>query len=348
MRYNAGAAKLWRILGVLTLLSVLSACGGSRVRLDRETSSSAIKGATTSPVANDGTPRRGGYYQDDGPGDNPPPNLELIADAEPRIEPLARAANRPYEVFGKQYVPDVREVPFRQRGVASWYGRKFHGQRTSSGEIYDMYAMTAAHPTLPIPSYVRVTNPANGKTVIVRVNDRGPFHSDRIMDLSYTAAFKLGYANRGSTLVEVERILPAEIAQKKTEPAPAVTPVVSSVPIALPDNGSAVVNSSTAPGTVATTATESRTSPSADSGTGSTLLSGIFIQLGAFGAREKAEMQRAEIYQQFGWMNEVIHIELRDNLHRLLAGPYATREAAATVVQRLGVNSQIKTLIVTR
>jgi rare lipoprotein A len=155
---------------------------------------------------------KGGYYKDDGPGDKPPPNLAQIPDAKPRQEPLHRAANRPYVVFGRYYEPLASLQPFKQRGRASWYGRRFHGQKTSSGEVYDMYGMTAAHPTLPIPSYVRVTNVSNGRSVIVRINDRGPFHSERIIDLSYAAAHKLGYIEAGSTQVEVESILPEESA----------------------------------------------------------------------------------------------------------------------------------------
>jgi rare lipoprotein A len=152
--------------------------------------------------------RRGGYYKDDGPGDRPPPNLAEIADAEPKSEPLHRYANRPYRVFGTEYVPRAQLQPFRQRGVASWYGRRFHGQKTASGEPYDMYAMTAAHPTLPIPSYARVTNLANGRSVVVRVNARGPFHAARIIELSYVAAYKLGFIQAGSARVEVETIVP--------------------------------------------------------------------------------------------------------------------------------------------
>lgn len=129
----------------------------------------------------------------------------------PKIEPLAKYANRPYQVFGQEYVPEVEEKPFRQKGNASWYGKQFHGQKTSNGEIYNMYEMSAAHKTLPLPSYVRVTNIANGKQVIVRVNDRGPFHPNRIIDLSFAAANKLGYASNGSAQVEIERILPMEI-----------------------------------------------------------------------------------------------------------------------------------------
>jgi len=156
----------------------------------------------------EGERRSGGYYQDDGPGDKPPPNLAQIPDAVPKAEPLHRYANRPYKVFGIEYVPLAQLQAFRQRGVASWYGRQFHGQRTASGEPYDMYAMSAAHPTLPIPSYARVTNLANGRSVTVRVNDRGPFHSSRVIDLSYAAAYKLGYVQAGSAQVEVEAVVP--------------------------------------------------------------------------------------------------------------------------------------------
>jgi rare lipoprotein A len=147
----------------------------------------------------------------DGAEANPPAGLDRIPDAEPRIEAIRPGGpNKPYEVFGRDYVPMTQDGPYRERGLASWYGRKFHGRRTSSGEPYDMYAMTAAHPTLPIPSYARVRNPANGREVVVRVNDRGPFHPGRIIDLSYTAALRLGVL-RGVAPVEVERITGEEI-----------------------------------------------------------------------------------------------------------------------------------------
>jgi rare lipoprotein A len=132
-------------------------------------------------------------------------------DAEVRNDPLIARANKEYSVFGKTYRPITDpDQPFVQRGLGTWYGKKFHGQRTSSGELYDMYKMTAAHPTLPIPSYARVTNLDNGNQVVVRVNDRGPFHSTRIIDVSYTAALKLGLLDKGSHELEVVRILPAE------------------------------------------------------------------------------------------------------------------------------------------
>ena len=153
-------------------------------------------------------PQKGGYYKDDGPHERPPANLERVADAVPRSEPLHKFANRPYKALGKEYVPMTSLQPFRQRGLASWYGKRYHGQKTSSGEVYDMYQMTAAHPTLPIPSYARVTNTKSGKSVVVRINDRGPFRSGRVIDLSYVAAHKLGYIQAGEAMVEVESIVP--------------------------------------------------------------------------------------------------------------------------------------------
>src|SRR5688572_10585787 len=156
------------------------------------------------------SPRPGGYYKDDGPPDRPPSDLERVADAVPRAEPLHKFANRPYRAMGKEYVPMTSLQPFRQRGLASWYGKRYHGQKTSSGETYNMYAMSAAHPTLPIPSYARVTNVANGRSVVVRINDRGPFLHGRVIDLSYAAAHKLGYIQAGAAQVEVEAVLPGK------------------------------------------------------------------------------------------------------------------------------------------
>lgn len=177
----------------------------------------ALLAAVVAGCSSTGGRKRGGYYKDDGPDAHPPSNLDAVPDAEPRIEPLAAAANRPYVVFGKRYVPMTGDQPYTQRGIASWYGKKFHGNSTSIGEPYDMYAMTAAHPTLPIPSYARVTSALNGKTIIVRVNDRGPFHDNRIMDLSYVAAYKLGIIGPGSGEVTVQRILPDEVRRMVAE-----------------------------------------------------------------------------------------------------------------------------------
>lgn len=142
----------------------------------------------------------------DGPEARPPSGLSDVPDAQPRVEPIRSGGpNKPYEVLGKDYSPMREDGELTERGLASWYGKKFHGRKTASGETYNMYAMTAAHKTMPIPSYARVRNPKNGREIIVRVNDRGPFHAGRVIDLSYTAALKLGVLN-GVAPVEVERI----------------------------------------------------------------------------------------------------------------------------------------------
>ena len=169
------------------------------------------------------TPQRGGYYQNDGPPDRAPTDVVSTPDAVPRIEPFLARANRPYVALGRNYTPLTTDVAFRERGLASWYGKQFHGNRTASGEIYDMFAMTAAHPTLPLPSYVRVTGVRSRQSIIVRVNDRGPFKSDRIIDLSYAAAFRLGFVAAGTGQVEIERITHAQIAsgEWRNERAPA-------------------------------------------------------------------------------------------------------------------------------
>jgi len=153
-------------------------------------------------------PKKGGYYKDDGPGDAPPSNLSSVPDAQPRKEPLNKFANRPYEALGRKFVPLTSVQPYHERGFATWYGKRYHGQKTSIGETYDMYAMTAAHPVLPIPSYARVTNVKNGKSVVVRINDRGPFLHNRVIDLSYAAAYRLDYIANGSAEVIVEAIVP--------------------------------------------------------------------------------------------------------------------------------------------
>ncbi|MCX7193449.1 MAG: septal ring lytic transglycosylase RlpA family protein, partial [Proteobacteria bacterium] len=185
------------ILVLATL--VLTACGTAP---QRQTQTAPIEDHSATVV----TPVPGGYLAGDGPGDNPPANIDAIPDAVPVAEPLHRYANRPYAALDKTYTPLMAPGNFKQRGIASWYGKKFHGQRTSSGEKYDMYLMTAAHPTLPIPSYARVTNVSTGKSVIVRINDRGPFLHDRVIDLSYTAAHKIGITGNGSSEVEIESV----------------------------------------------------------------------------------------------------------------------------------------------
>lgn len=317
-------------------------------------------------------PRRGGYYQDDGPGASPPADLDRIAEAEPRAEPLNRAANNPYSVFGQQYVPFRSLQPYRQRGIASWYGRKFHGQRTSSGERYDMYAMTAAHPILPIPSYARVTNVRNGRSVIVRVNDRGPFVSGRIMDLSYAAAYKLGYIGAGSAPVEVEAILPEDIrAARRREPPPEETARAEGLARALPALGAnpalpaaAVIESSAAALATTPAAKMAPSAPVAGISAAvptalpepksevsipiTTESNGIYLQLGAFSARENAESLRVKIYQQLAWLNQAIRILQEGGLFRVHLGPYRDRSEALEMANRIRDSLDLKPVVVVR
>ncbi|WP_366520753.1 septal ring lytic transglycosylase RlpA family protein [Zoogloea sp.] len=150
----------------------------------------------------------GRYYLNDGPAEFDPAVLERLPDATPRREPLNKWTLRPYTVQGRTFTPATALRPFREEGTGSWYGRRYHGKPTSTGDLYDMFSMSAAHPTLPLPSYARVTNRTNGRSVVVRVNDRGPFVPGRIIDLSFAAAYRLGYADAGSAPLVVESLLP--------------------------------------------------------------------------------------------------------------------------------------------
>ena len=387
---------------LLTACGALNPFGSSRSPAPRS-EAPAPQTARTSPTPPAPVVQRrgGGYYQDDGPGDTAPPNLEATPDAVPKDEPPLRSAtNRSYVVFGKTYNPFTDNRAFSQRGTGSWYGRKFHGQKTSSGEPYDMYAMTAAHPTLPIPSYVRVTNLANGKSVVVRVNDRGPFHSDRIIDLSYTAALKLDYVNQGSTAVEVTRVREGErvlvAAQGPAAAAPsrpaAVVPAVApsdAAPRTAPTNGigdasaesrnqsaspaGAVVNPVGAPAaapapavTPAVAAATPVTMPAPRSAPAAvalekpapepasialptaTLPDGVYLQIGAFGARDNAESFRTRVSQQLAWLTETIFVVPGNNLHRLQVGPYKNRDEAGKIAERIRDTLQLKPVFVLR
>ena len=181
--------------GIIFLLTALCLAGCQTSNVDK---------SNEKPVTD--SKSKGAYYLDDGPEEVIPENLSSIPNAIPKKEPLNKFSNRPYKVFGKTYYPMTSLKPYTATGYATWYGKKYHGNKTSIGEVYDMYKMTAAHKTLPLPCYVKVTNLKNDKTVIVRVNDRGPFVKDRIIDLSYAAANRLEIIEKGSELVKVELI----------------------------------------------------------------------------------------------------------------------------------------------
>lgn len=355
------------LIGVGAVL--LTACGTQPPRSGAETPPARDSAAAKPADKPAQTAKSGGYYLDDGPDENPPANLDAVPDAEPKPEPLHRYANNPYTVFGRDYVPDQKLKPYRKRGKASWYGRRFHGQKTSSGERYDMYAATAAHPTLPIPSYARVTNVANGKSVVVRINDRGPFHSGRIIDLSYTAAYKLGYVKNGSTQVEVESILPDQpqlaaaksgkdstkpgkptVAAAKTAGKVGVKPTAgaSSLPIA-----AAPPPSSKPPGIEArdpiealALADEQQSKPAVLTTVSDA--SGLFLQLAAFSSNDNAESFRAHLLKELNWLSEKILIHPQDGTFRLHLGPYRSQQDATRTADRIRESLDLKVMVVQR
>jgi rare lipoprotein A len=289
-----------------------------------------IAGCSTAPKPPPAQPppsRAGGFYQDDGPPAQVPADIMSTPDAVPKIEPFHGGASRPYVALGRGYTPITDDRPLVQRGFASWYGRQFHGNRTSTGEIYDMFAMTAAHPTMPLPSYARVTNLRSGATVIVRVNDRGPFKDGRVIDLSYAAAMRLGIAATGTGEVEIQRITHREIAAAST-----ATTVAAAAPAAAPAPPAA---------TAAPVAANGR----------------WVVQLGAFAgadraqellARVQAELAKPQAGSLVGDLQP--RIETDGGLHRVLLGALPERDAAATLATRVAalLGGDIATYVVLR
>lgn len=286
----------------------------SRVLVIAALAAITLAGCGSSPSRPTPASKPGGYYLDDGPGANPPANLDAVAEPVPKIEPINKYTSRPYAVLGRAYTPFTRLTPYKARGLASWYGKRYHGQKTSSGEVYDMYAMTAAHTLLPLPSYARVTNLATGKSVVVRVNDRGPFHEDRLIDLSYVAAQRLGLIGQGSGMVEVEAIIPGG----DTRPA-AREAAPESVPA--PAGGASTV--------------------SAEAG-------GIYVQLGAFSVAGNADAFLGKMRMDLAWLADTMGIYRKDGLYRVHAGPYASREEAGRVAQRVQTELGFKALVLER
>jgi rare lipoprotein A len=309
------------LIAAALLAGAMSGCG---------TVAKRDSGASKAPS----TLRGGGYYLDDGPDANPPADLDGVPDAVPRRERLHRGAGRPYAVMGRDYTPMTALAPYRARGMATWYGRRYHGKPTSSGEIYDMYAMTGAHPTLPIPSYARVTNIGNGKSVVVRINDRGPFVDGRVIDVSYTAAHKLGMLGRGSAMVEVEALIPGTMPDPPPEALGAPRPEPTrEAPLAatLPASEPAAVSPSSVPEV-----------PVSSDG------SGVYLQLGAFGSQENAENFRARLALQVDWLAGRLHIATRDGLSRVRAGPYGNEIEARQVAERIVETLGIKPIVLTQ
>ena len=340
-----------RVIAALAAMT-LAGCGSMGTRETSAPVARAPEGSPAPPTApaptRPATPRGGGYYLNDGPGDNPPANLDQIPDAVPRAEPLRPANMRPYTVMGQAYTPMTRLAPYKERGIASWYGRRYHGQKTSSGEIYDMYGMTAAHTVLPIPSYARVTNVANNKSIVVRINDRGPFHSDRLIDLSYTAAYKLGVLGGGKAIVEIETIIPG--AGTPAAPAVVAAPVPpppappSAVTTALPPSAPAIATS--LPAEPATAQSAKPETPPVVAVT--VEQKGLFLQLGAFGSQDNAENYLARLRSQVDWLAPALHVYPKDGLYRVHAGPYANQADARAAADRISQALGIKPMVLTR
>ncbi|NYT65469.1 septal ring lytic transglycosylase RlpA family protein [Alcaligenaceae bacterium] len=300
----------------------------------------------------------GGYYKDDGPGSNIPANIAAIPNAVPRLESHRPANARPYVVFGKRYTPISEEATFRQQGTASWYGRKFHGNKTANGETYDMYAMTAAHPTLPLPSYARITHAGTKKFVIVRINDRGPFHSSRIIDLSYVAAAKLDLIGPGSGQVIVEAITNSDIRNNAWQ-QPGMVPKAQPLAPASPEPYVAPIIMAQAPAPNALDALQQGDGPPPNSNfagnttaqpLGQTVMyqpqganpppvgngNQIFLQFGAFGAQQTADILANQLNTDLQSVeSRSAHVTEGGNLYRVQIGPYPTRTAAVNAALRI-------------
>jgi rare lipoprotein A len=259
------------------------------------------------------TSRSGGYFEDDGPG-RTPPDVANTPDAVPKIEPRAANGNKPYAVAGKTYTPLADAQDYRERGVASWYGKKFHGRRTSSGEPYDMYAMTAAHKTLPLPCYLRVRNLENGRSAIVRVNDRGPFLHNRLVDLSYAAAAKLGIVGSGTGLVELEVVTAAD------------APAVQVAKPTIETRGAGVI--ATAEAAPLPPVTSAAPKPAAPR---------LFVQAAAFREWDNAEGLRTRL-ERAGFSPVVVQSALNESqgrVYRVRIGPLTTVEEGDRLTEAL-------------
>jgi len=311
---NSSNMQMISLRTYIALFSIvlLVACGGSAA-----TKPGKVGGAGKSAVSKPSlTKGGGGYYLDDGPGNNAPSNIDNIPDATLVTETPNARANRPYVALGQKYTPTTAYTPYKKQGIASWYGKRYHGRKTSVGEVYDMYAMSGAHTTLPLPSFVKVTNPDNGRSVIVRINDRGPFKNDRLIDLSYAAAYKLRLIDQGSGLVEVEAIdTSAEaLAQLNTSPVQSQA------------NANAANNIS---------ADSSASSP------------GFFVQAGAFKSEANGDLLQKKILGLQLAENVGVASVYNGSVYRVKLGPYASREeadvSAANIRKRLNISVIVQT-----
>ena len=305
----------WFILAVL--VSFLVGCA-----------SPVNRGGVAKPVPSSG--------RDGAPAD-PPADLASLPDPEPQVEPIRRGGpNKPYVVLGQAYEPVAADVPWKERGVASWYGTKFHGRKTASGELFSMYGLTAAHRTLPIPSYARVRHVGNGKEIIVRVNDRGPFHSSRVLDLSFAAAVKLGISSAGSALVEIERLTFDDIRSGSwRKPAEMITP--EGDPIA--DIAAKAVDVPVEPEVMQSGDRARAFTPAAQ---------GYWVQLAAFSRRDSVDRLQQRVSVDAAAMAPMMAVFKEGAVYKLQVGPYATRQQADEAARGVRESMQVVPMVIER
>lgn len=319
---------MYRILTITFITVLATACGGKNTQVAKPSIPAPPSIKKEAPTTKAKKQTSGGYYLDDGPDDNPPKNLDGIPDATPKHEAINVASTRPYQALGKTYVPMKTRQAFRQSGKASWYGKHFHGRKTANGERYDMYAMTAAHKTLPLPSYVRITNPANKKSVVVRVNDRGPFKSNRIVDLSYAAAHRLNIIEQGSAPVTLEVVNPSrtlahrqvkQANKPKPQQRPLQNPPIKKVQVQKqPQQRQVITNNK---------------------------LDGYYVQVAAFRSQANLASLKQKIVDAAITTREMVYHVYNGDLYKLRLGSYASKAEATAAATMLNQKLSLSPII---
>jgi rare lipoprotein A len=363
-------------VSVLALLCALTLAGCASGPAPIEGRAPGARPGSDHSVAISRNPNR------DGAPSDAPPNLAALPDAVPQIEPIKPGGpNKPYVVLGQAYAPVAADVSWKEKGVASWYGTKFHGRRTASGEMFSMYGLTAAHRTLPIPSYARVRNVNTGKEIIVRVNDRGPFHSSRVMDLSYAAAVKLGIASLGSAQVEIERLTFDEIrtgAWKRGTVMDADTAVAVSVPLSSPSSSPpasepagedpilmaaakgvspadpiqigelSAAPPASGPQVVSTAVPAAAPVKEGQSRAYTPFAKGFWVQLAALGKREGVDSLQQRVASEMGSLTPLLAVFHEPPYFKLQVGPYGSRSEAMAAAQQAKEAMQLAPMVVER
>lgn len=328
-------------------------------------------GSPRAPGASTARPEPPRSPDRDGPPSDAPPNLALLPDPQPQIEPIRQGGpNKPYVVLGQGYEPIASDVSWKERGLASWYGTKFHGRRTASGEMFSMYGLTAAHRTLPIPSYARVRNLGNGKETIVRINDRGPFHSARVMDLSYAAAVKLGIVSLGSAQVEIERLtfddirtgawrrgVPADVAEATPLASAATSPPPPSAELGddpimsvmakgvSPPSAAEVTSLGSTPATPSSAPVPVR---DGQERAYTPYAKGFWVQLAALGKRDGVDRLQQKVAAEMSALSPLLAVFHESPFYKLQVGPYGSRQEALAAAQQAKAVLQLTPMVVER